>query len=150
MSGDRSQGVLMLQYWFALEATASSPRLLQLKVIAGGLSLLAVSGLKGWELCDGGTVLLRLVCSTSPYFPWFPAYVAIWQHGSRFVVHTRVFMINHTCASVTDSLGATRAQPQAFRSSAPTGGTIARRLGAERSIIIEPTMRPLVKLIQRL
>ena len=114
-------GVLMLKYWLTGKLNLLIHPDYFWLVIAGGLSLLAVGGLKGWELLRRPR---RAVAPSLQHITLFPP-----GFSSTLLLSTAILGLLFTPRvfasqtaldrGVTDFLGATRAQPQAFRSSVP-------------------------------
>lgn len=113
-------GILMLKYWLTGKLNLLiHPNYFWL-VIAGGLSLLLVSGLKAWELLRQRR--RRSIAPATRHITLFPP-----GFSSALLLATAILGLSFTPRvfasqtalqrGVTDSLGATRAAPQAFRSS---------------------------------
>lgn len=114
-----SWGILMLRYWLTGKLNLLIHPDYFWLVITGGLGLLLVSGLKAWELLRRRQ---RSRVTNTGHITLFPP-----GFSSALLLTTAVvglFFTPRVFASqtalqrgVTDMLGATRSQPQAFRSS---------------------------------
>jgi uncharacterized repeat protein (TIGR03943 family) len=113
-------GILMLKYWLTGKLNLLiHPNYFWL-VIAGGLSLLLVSGLKAWELLRQRR--RRSIAPATRHITLFPP-----GFSSALLLATAILGLSFTPRvfasqtalqrGVTDYLGATRSAPQAFRSS---------------------------------
>ena len=111
-------GILMLKYWLTGKLNLLIHPDYFWLVIAGGLGLLLVGGLKGCVL-----LLRRHATRSSPqhitlFPPSFSSTLLLGAAILGLLVTPRVFASQTAIQrGVTDSLGATRSQPQAFRSS---------------------------------
>ena len=112
-------GILMLKYWLTGKLNLLiHPNYFWL-VITGGLGLLVVGALKAWQLLRQRR---RAVAPATQHITLFPpgfsSTLLLATAILGLLVTPRVFASQAALQrGVTDSLGATRSQPQAFRSS---------------------------------
>jgi uncharacterized repeat protein (TIGR03943 family) len=109
-------GILMLKYWLTGKLNLLiHPNYFWL-VITGGLGLLVVSGLKALELLQRRRTKVTAHITLFP--PGFSSALLLATAIIGLLFTPRVFASQAALQrGVTDSLGATRSQPQAFRSS---------------------------------
>jgi uncharacterized repeat protein (TIGR03943 family) len=111
-------GILMLKYWLTGKLNLLiHPNYFWL-VIAGGLGLLIVGGLKGWELLRRRYAIRSSPQHITLFPPGFSSTLLLAAAILGLLITPRVFASQTAIQrGVTDFLGATRSQPQAFRSS---------------------------------
>lgn len=111
-----SWGILMLKYWLTGKLNLLiHPNYFWL-VITGGLGLLVVSSLKALELLRRRRT--RVAAHITLFPPGFSSTLLLTTAIVGLLFTPRVFASQTALQrGVTDSLGATRTQPQAFRSS---------------------------------
>lgn len=111
-------GILMLKYWLTGKLNLLIHPDYFWLVITGGLGLLVVAGLKGWQLLRRRRAIARIVQHITLFPPGFSSVLLLATAILGLVVTPRVFASQTALQrGVTDYLGATRSQPQAFRSS---------------------------------
>lgn len=110
-------GILMLKYWLTGKLNLLiHPNYFWL-VITGGLGLLVVSGLKALELLQQRR-RTKATAHITLFPPGFSSALLLTTAIIGLLFTPRVFASQTALQrGVTDSLGATRSQPQAFRSS---------------------------------
>ena len=111
-------GILMLKYWLTGKLNLLiHPDYFWLD-IAGGLGFLIVSGLKAWELMQRRRATAPQTQHLTLFPPGFSSALLLATAIFGLLVTPRVFASQTALGrGVTDVLGATRSQPQAFRSS---------------------------------
>jgi len=114
-------GTLMLRYWLTGKLNLLIHPDYFWLVITGGLGLLIVSGLKAWELLRRRRRSRVTATQHITLFPpGFSSTLLLATAIIGLLFTPRVFASQTALQrGVTDSLGATRSQPQAFRSSVP-------------------------------
>lgn len=112
-------GILMLKYWLTGKLNLLiHPNYFWL-VITGGLGLLVISGLKAVELLQRRR-RTKATTHITLFPPGFSSALLLTTAIVGLLFTPRVFASQTALQrGVTDSLGATRTQPQAFRSSVP-------------------------------
>ena len=113
-------GILMLNYWLTGKLNLLiHPHYFWL-VITGGLGLLVISGFKGWELLRRHRRAITPLQHITLFTPGFSSALLLATAILGLLFTPRVFASQTAFQrGVTDFLGATRVQPQAFRSSVP-------------------------------
>lgn len=121
-----SWGILMLRYWLTGKLNLLIHPDYFWLVITGGLGLLVVSGLKALELLRRRRLRATATQHITLFSPGFSSALLLTAAIVGLLFTPRVFASQTALQrGVTDSLGATRSQPQAFRAS---GRTEARSL----------------------
>lgn len=111
-------GILMLKYWLTGKLNLLIHPDYFWLVITGGLGLLIVSGLKGWELLQRRRAIAPATQHITLFPPGFSSGLLLTTAILGLVITPRVFTSQAALQrGVTDYLGATRSQPQAFRGS---------------------------------
>lgn len=111
-------GILMLKYWLAGKLNLLIHPDYFWLAIAGGLGLLVVAGLKGWVLLRQRHAIVPTLQHITLFPPGFSSGLLLATAILGLFFTPRVFASQTALQrGVTDTLGATRSQPQSFRSS---------------------------------
>lgn len=112
-------GILMLKYWFTGKLNLLIHPDYFWLVVTGGLGLLIVGSLKGWQLLQQRRrTIAPAVQHITLFPPGFSSALLLATAILGLLFTPRVFASQTALQrGVTDYLGATRTQPQAFRSS---------------------------------